>query len=56
MTTGLVKSPLQRVGLGRTVPAFNTLFRRQETLAVTIAYRSSRGPLHLLIPSRDITA
>ena len=30
--------------------------RRQKTLAVNIPYRGSKGPLHLLIPSRDITS
>ena len=43
------------VGLDWTVPDFSTLSRRQKTLAVNIPYRGSKGPLHLLIPSRDIT-
>jgi hypothetical protein len=55
-TTGFVKSLLRLVGLDWTVPDFSTLSRRQKTLAVNIPYHGSKGPLHLLIPSRDITA
>ncbi len=55
-TTGFVESLLRLVGLDWTVPDFSTLSRRQKTLAVHIPYRGSKGPLHLLIPSRDITA
>jgi hypothetical protein len=55
-TTGFVESLLQLVGLDWTVPDFSTLSRRQKTLAVNIPYRGSKGPLHLLIPSRDIAA
>ena len=53
-TTGFVESLLRLVGLNGTVPDFSTLSRRQKTLAVNIPYRGSKGPLHLLIPSRDI--
>jgi hypothetical protein len=47
---------LRLVGLNWAVPDFSTLSRRQKTLAVNIPYRGSNGPLHLLIPSRDIAA
>ena len=53
-TTGFVESLLRLVGLDWTVPDFSTLSRRQKTLAVNIPYRGSKGPLHLLIPCRDI--
>jgi hypothetical protein len=53
-TTGFVESLLRLVGLGRSVPDFSTLSRRQKTLAVNITYRGSRGPLHLLIDSTGI--
>ncbi len=53
-TTGFVESLLRLAGLDWTVPDFSTLSRRQKTLAVNIPYRGSKGPLHLLIPSRDI--
>ena len=36
------------------VPDFSTLSRRQKTLDVTIPYRGSQGPLHLLIDSTGI--
>ncbi|VDC27790.1 hypothetical protein PARPLA_02461 [Rhodobacteraceae bacterium THAF1] len=55
-TTGFVESLLRLSGLGWSVPDFSTLSRRQKSLAVNIPYRGSEGPLHLLIPSRDITA
>jgi hypothetical protein len=55
-TTGFVESLLRLIGLNWVVPDFSTLSRRQKTLAVNIPYRGSNGPLHLLIPSRDITA
>jgi hypothetical protein len=55
-TTGFVESLLRLVALDWAVPDFSTLSRRQKTLAVNIPYRGSKGPLHLLIPSRDITA
>lgn len=54
--TGFVESVLKLIGLDWAVPDFSTLSRRQETLAVNISYRGSKGSLHLLIPSRDITA
>ncbi|MCE8421290.1 IS5 family transposase [Rhodovulum sulfidophilum] len=53
-TTGFVESLLRLVGLGWSVPDFSTLSRRQQTLAVNIAYRGSKGPLHLLIDSTGI--
>ena len=55
-TTGFVQSLLRLVGLDRAVPDFGTLSRRQKTLAVQLPYRGSAGPLHLLVPSRAITA
>lgn len=45
---------LRLVGLDWSVPDFSTLSRRQKTLAVSIPYRGSKGPLHLLIPSRAL--
>ena len=36
------------------MPDFSTLSRRQNTLAVNIPYRGSKGPLHLLIDSTGI--
>ena len=54
--TGFVESLLRLADLDWTVPDFSTLSRRQKTLAVNIPYRGSNGPLHLLIPSRDIAA
>ena len=38
------------------MPDFSTLSRRQKTLAVTIPYRGSQGPLNLLIDSTGIKA
>ncbi|RAK07154.1 DDE family transposase [Salipiger aestuarii] len=55
-TTGFVESLLHLIGLNWTAPNFSTLSRRQKTLALNIPYRGSNGPLHLLIPSRDISA
>ena len=49
-TTGFVESLLRGVGLDWAGPDFSTLSRRQETLAVSIPYRGSQGPLNLLIP------
>jgi hypothetical protein len=51
-TMGFVESLLRLADLDWTVPDFSTLSRRQKTLAVDIPYRCSKGPLHLLIPSR----
>lgn len=53
-TTGFVESVLQLIGLDWAVPDFSTLSRRQKTLAVTIPFRGSHGPLHLLIDSTGI--
>jgi hypothetical protein len=55
-TTGFVESLLRLADLDWTVPDLSTLSRRQKTLAVKIPYQGSNGPLHLLIPSRDIAA
>ena len=55
-TTGFVESLLRRVGLDCLLPDFGTLSRRQKTLAVNIPCRGSKGPLRLLIPSRDIAS
>ena len=55
-TTGFVESLLRLIGLNCAVPDVRTLSRHQRTLAVNILYRGSHDPLHLLIPSRDITA
>ena len=38
------------------MPDFSTLCRRQRTLPVSIPYRGSSGPLHLLIDSTEIKA
>ena len=53
-TTGFVESLLRLIGLDWTEPDFSTLSRRQKTLAVNILDRGSKGPLHLLIPSRAL--
>ena len=53
-TTGFVASLLKLAGLDWPVPDCSTLCRRQKTLAVQLPYRGSGGPLHLLVPSRDI--
>jgi hypothetical protein len=53
-TTGFVESLLQLSRLDWSVPDFSTLSRRQKTLAVSIPYRGSEGPLHLLIDSTGI--
>ena len=45
---------MRLIGLGWSVPDFSTLSRRQRTLKVNIPYRSSDGPLHLLIDSTGI--
>ena len=52
--TGFVASLLELSGLGWSVPDFSTLSRRQKTLNVTIPYRGSKGPLHLLVDSTGI--
>jgi len=43
-------------GLDWAVPDFSTLSRRQKTLKVTIPYRSSDGPLHLLVDIEPVSA
>ena len=48
---GFVESLLRLIDLDWAVPNFSTLSRRQKTLKVTIPYRGSAGPLHLLIDS-----
>lgn len=55
-TTGFVQSLLELMGLDWSVPDFSTLCRRQRDLAVSIPYRGSSGPLHLLIDSTGIKA
>jgi len=55
-TTGFVESLLKLVDLDWEVPDFSTLCRRQKTLSVTIPYRGSTGPLHLLVDSTGIKA
>jgi len=55
-TTGFVESLLELVGLDWAVPGFSTLCRRQKALPVTIPYRGSAGPLHLLVDSTGIKA
>jgi hypothetical protein len=55
-TSGFVESLLRLAGLDWTVPDFSTLSRRQKTLAVSIPYRGSQGPLNLLIDSTGIKA
>ncbi len=52
--TGFVASLLKFAGLDWPVPDVSTLCRRRKTLAVQLPYRGSGGPLHLLIPFRDI--
>lgn len=52
--TGFVASLLELSGLGWSVPHFSTLSRRQKTLNVTMPYRGSKGPLHLLVDSTGI--
>lgn len=52
--TGFVESLLRLMGLNRAVPDFSTRSRRRQRLAVTIPYRGSKGPLHLLIDSAGI--
>ena len=53
-TAGFVESLLGLIGLDWTVPNFSTLSRRQKSLKVTIPYRGSAGPPHLLIDSTGI--
>lgn len=53
-TTGFVESLMRLIGLDWAVPDFSTLSRRQKTLKVNIPYRSSDGPLHLLVDSTGI--
>ena len=53
LANGFVASLLKLAGLDWPVPDFSTLCRRQKT---QLSYQGSGDPLHLLIPSRDITA
>jgi hypothetical protein len=55
-TTGFVESLLRLIGLDWAVPNFSTLSRRQKTLKVTIPYRSSDGPPHLLVDIEPVSA
>jgi len=51
-----VESLPRPVGLGWSVLDFSMPSRRQETLAVSIPYRRSQGPLNLLIDNEALTA
>jgi hypothetical protein len=51
-----VASLLDLAGLDWPVPDLSALGRRQKTLIVHIAYRSSTGALHLLIDSAGVNA
>jgi hypothetical protein len=53
-TTGFVESLLRLIGLDWAVPDFSTLSQHQKTLKVSIPYRGSDGPLHLLVDSTGI--
>jgi hypothetical protein len=53
-TTGFVQSLLALSGLMWPVPDFSTLCRRQRSLDVQVAYRSSATGLHLLVDSTGI--
>jgi hypothetical protein len=53
-TTGMVASLLKMADLDWAVPDYTTLWRRQKTLAVQIAYRRADGPLNLLVDSTGI--
>lgn len=53
---GWWRGGLDWTGLDWTLPDFSTLSRRQKTLKVTIAYRGSQGPLHLLIDNEALSA
>lgn len=53
-TTGFVESLLRLIGLDWAVPDFSTLSRRQKTMKVSIPFRGSDGPLHLLVDSTGI--
>jgi hypothetical protein len=55
-TTGFVESLLRLIGLDSAVPDFRTLSRRQKTLKVSIPYRGSDGPLHLLVDIEPVSA
>ncbi len=55
-TIGFLESLLELSGLNWSVPNFSTLCRRQKTLNVSIPYRGSKGPLHLLTDSTGIKA
>ena len=53
-TTGMVASLLKMADLDWAVPDYTTLWQRQKTLAVQIAYRRADGPLNLLVESTAI--
>lgn len=55
-TTGFVESLPRLSGLRWLVPEFSTFSRRQKSLAMIILYRSSQGPLRLLVPSLGLQA
>jgi len=50
----MVASLLKLADLGRAVPGYTTLCRRQKTLAVQIPYRRADGPLDLLVDRTGI--
>ena len=55
-TTGFVQSLLRMVGLDWAAPDFSILYRRQQTLNVSLPYRGSTESLNLLIDSTGIKA
>lgn len=55
-TTWCVESLLELAGLNWKTPNFSTLCRRQRILLISIPFRGSFGPLHLLIDRSGIKA
>ncbi|SMX50935.1 hypothetical protein MAA8898_05142 [Maliponia aquimaris] len=55
-TAGMVVRLRRLAGLDWPVPDYSTQCRRQKTLKMQIPYRRADGPLHLLVPSRDISS
>lgn len=51
---GMAGSLIRLAGLDWTVPHYSTLSRRQRSLMVSIPYRPSHGPLHLVIDSTGL--
>jgi Transposase DDE domain len=54
--TGFVESPLRLIGLDRAMPDISTRSPRQKALKVSIPYRGSGGPLHLLVDIEPVGA